>query len=148
MALLTKGTWVVVADSEKAIIFENHGEAHKPDLRQIEQLETAAFAIASDRPGRMADKGPEQRSALEQPDFARLAAEGMVRDLVGVLDKRMTAGDFKDLVIAASPQVLGAIRDAMEPGLRAHVVLELPKTLIKHPVAKIGALIAEGLAVS
>ncbi|MDZ4095447.1 MAG: host attachment family protein [Paracoccaceae bacterium] len=145
MALLAKGIWVVVADGEKVIILENVGDTRKPDLHQIEHLEAAAFVVASDRPGRMADPGPKQRSAMEQPDFARLAAENMVRDLVGRLGRHVTSGACTQLVLAAPPQVLGAIRAAMDPGLRAHVLAELPKTLTKHPLPKIADLIAEAL---
>lgn len=146
MAMLTKGTWVVVADSERAMVLENAGDTRKPDLRQVDRLEAVEVAEASDRPGRMNDNGPGQKSAMEQPDFGRLSADGLAADVVAYLVKKAAMGSFERLVLVAPPQVLGAIRGCMDDALRARVSAELPKTLTGHPLAKIGELVAEALA--
>lgn len=145
MPMLTKGTWVVVADGERAMILENAGDTRKPDLRQVDRLEAVEVAAASDRPGRMNDNGPGQKSAMEQPDFGRLSADGLAADLVAYLVKKATKGRFERLVLVAPPQVLGAIRDQMPDALRVRVVTELPKTLTRHPLPKISEMITEAL---
>lgn len=143
--LLAKGAWVVVADGEKALILENIGDLKRAELRLIERSEADLVIPGADtyQPGRVHDSGPGVRiSALEQPDYARLAGERFAAELVVMLAKAAKAGRFERLVLAAPPQVLGALRDAMGADLRARVVAELPKTLTKHPVAKIAELIA------
>lgn len=145
MPMLTKGTWVVVADAEKAVVYENVGDVRKPELRRLQQIDAPETFVATDRPGRMPDVGPNQRSALEQPDYARLAGEGLAADLAAVLARKLVKGAFERLVIVAPPQVLGAIRDELSDEVRARVLGEIPKTLTNHPVPKIGPLVAEAL---
>lgn len=140
--LLPKGAWVVVADGEKAMILENKGTPAAPKLAVIARDEADPVVGASDRPGRMMDDGPGQRSALEQPDYARLNAERFATDLVEMLDRRARRGRFEKLVLVAPPQVLGALRDEMDDALRGLVVAEIDKTLTNHPIPKMAEIIA------
>lgn len=141
--LLAKGTWVVVADGEKALFLENIGDIRHPELRLLarEEADLEMPGADTDRPGRMADPGPGQRSALEQPDYARLASERFAGDLADQLRTRLRRGRFEKLILVAPPQVLGALREAMDEALRACVVAELHKTLTKHPLPKITELV-------
>lgn len=145
MAFLTKGSWVIVADSEKAMVLENTGDTARPDLRQINRKEAGEVVMNSDRPGRVQESMTTSRSAMETPDFARLNAEAMVADLIDELDRKAARGKVPQIVIVAPPQVLGAIRDKMGEHLRACVVAEIDKTLTKHPTAKIAEIVAEEL---
>jgi len=143
--LLAKGAWVVVADGEKALILENIGDLKQPKLR-LRRREEADLTIPgadTDSPGRVYESASGTRvSALEQPDYPRLASERFAAELAAALARQARRGLFERLVLVAPPQVLGALRDAMDADLRAHVVAELPKTLTKHPVAKIAELVA------
>lgn len=141
--LLAKGIWIVVADGEKALVLDNRGTVEKPDLELVFRAEAPEVIEASDRPGRMPDAGPGQRSAMEQPDFHRLTAESFAADLVGHLAKRAQAGAMQRLILCAPPQVLGALRDAMPEALAKHVVAEIHKTLTRHPVPKIAEIVAD-----
>jgi protein required for attachment to host cells len=142
--LLAKGVWVVVADGEKALIFENQGNLRSPNLKLIEREEADMVmpGADTDRPGRLPDPGPGQRSAMEQPDYGRLIAERFVGELLAQLKQFAAKGRFDKLVLVAPPQVLGAMRAEMDPPMQARVLAEVPKTLTRHPAAKIGALIA------
>jgi protein required for attachment to host cells len=140
--LLAKGIWIVVADGEKALVLENRGTVGAPDLALVFRAEAPEVIEASDRPGRMADVGPGHRSAMEQPDFHRLTAETFAGDLVEALAARAGAGAMNKLVLAAPPQVLGALRDAMPESLAKVVVAEIDKTLTRHPVPKIAEIVA------
>ena len=53
--------------------------------------------------------------------------------------------DDSQMVIAAPPQVLGAIRDRMPDALRGRVLAELDKTLTKHSMAGIAEIVAAAL---
>ncbi|MCL7465817.1 host attachment family protein [Phaeovulum sp. NW3] len=143
--LLPKGAWVVVADGEKALVLENTGAPGAPKLAMIARDEADPVIIASDRPGRMPDEGAGQRSALEQPDYARLNAERFAGDLVDMLRDRLRRGKFDKVVLVAPPQVLGALRDEMDEGLARHVLAEIHKTLTNHPVPKIAEIVAAEL---
>ncbi|MBW6505648.1 MAG: host attachment family protein [Rhodobacteraceae bacterium] len=143
--LLAKGAWVVVADGEKALVLENIGDLRAPQLRLIRRDEADLEIPGADTypPGRVYESGPGIRvSALEQPDYARIAGERFAVELVASLAKAAKAGRFTRLVLAAPPQVLGALRAAMSAELGATVVAEVAKTLTNHPVAKIAEVIA------
>ncbi|WP_415184341.1 host attachment protein [Phaeovulum sp.] len=142
--LLSKGTWVVVADGEKALVLENTGPLTKTTLRVLrrDEADLEIPGADTDRPGRRADPGPGQMSAMEIPDYARLASERFAASLVARLVRSADRGKFAHLVLVAPPQVLGALRDEMDTALRARVVAELPKTLTNHPVPKMAELIA------
>lgn len=141
MALLTKGTWIVVADEERAIFLENTGDTRDPKLSVIARMEAEPVAERSDRPGRMADNGPGQKSAMEQPDYDRIQGARLAADLVASLTKRLSKGAFDRLVVAAPPQVLGAIRDEMDDALRATILAQISKTLTKHPLPKLAEVV-------
>lgn len=145
MAMLAKGAWVVVADSERAMVLENTGDTRVPDLHQVHRLEAAPILNAAHLAEPVFDQGRDQRAPAPPPDRLRNAAEVMTADLVAYLVRKAAKGRFERLVLVAPPQVLGAIRDAMDAGLRARVMAELPKTLTKHPLAKIAELVAEAL---
>ncbi|MCF8511373.1 MAG: host attachment family protein [Rhodobacteraceae bacterium] len=144
--LMPKAAWIVVADGEKAMVLENVGTPVAPKLSVIARDEAGPVIGASDRAGRMADGGPNQRSALEQPDFARLNSERFVGDLIEMLDHKLRGAAFDTLILVAPPQMLGALRNAMEDTLRACVVAEIDKTLTNHPLPKITEIVAAEIA--
>lgn len=145
MAMFPKGTVVVVADGEKAMILANEGTATAPHLvvrSKREQDVGRNQDLLTDRPGRMPDPGAghSQRSAMEMPDPAREAKERFAQELAERINKLKTHG--AKLVIAAPPHLLAIIRDHLSPQARANVLAELPKTLTQHPLSKIGEIIA------
>lgn len=137
------GTWVVVADAERALILENTGTAREPELTPIAS-ETAADLLAlADRSARLRDR--KQTLTTEPPDYDRMAAETLATDLVRGLSRQARAGAFERLVIAAPPQMLSAFRDHMDDDLRARVVAELPKTLTHHPLPRMAEVLTAAL---
>jgi protein required for attachment to host cells len=144
MEAFAKGTWVVVADSERAMVLENTGTARDPALTLVAS-ETAADLLAlADRSGRARDH--KQAQTTEPPDYDRQAGDRLAADLAQGLARQAQAGAFARLVIAAPPQVLSAFRAHMDEGLRARVVAELPKTLTHHPLPRLAAVVAAALA--
>lgn len=144
MQAFAKGTWVVVADSERAMVLENTGSARDPALTLVAS-ETAEDLLAlSDRSARLRDR--KQTLTTEPPDYDRIAGETLADDLVRGLAAQARRGAFERLVIAAPPQVLSAFRDRMDHALRARVVAELPKTLTHHPLPRMADVLAAALA--
>ncbi|WP_417627710.1 host attachment protein [Pararhodobacter aggregans] len=148
MGGLTKGTWVLVADGQKALFLRNDMDAQDPHLVVIrieEQDNPADRDQATDRPGRMYDGGPGQRSALAETDFHQLAKERFADDLAEILYKQAHRGTFDRLVIVAPPSVLGDLRGKLHKEVASRVVAEVDKTLTNHPLDKIEAMLKDEL---
>ena len=146
MALLAKGTWVVLADGEKALICENTGTPRAPRLRvhvRMAQELAPARELVSDRAGRMPDPGPGQRSAMEETDHHRLAKERFASEVAERLNALAAKADMDRVVIAAPPQTLAVLRAGLDAGLARRVIAELPKTLTQHPLNRIGGMVAD-----
>lgn len=148
MALLAKGVWAIVMDEEQAIILENGGTVERPDLAEVARIEAEPLAGYSDRPGRAYDAAKQQRSAMELPDLDRLAGERLAARVVEHLRRRAGA---RTMVIAAPPQLLGAVRGELERQgalsgpARLNVLCTLDKTLTGMPVAKLPPILQAAL---
>lgn len=149
MTKLRKGTWVLVADGEKALILENQTDAEDPFLtvvRKKEQENPSDLEQSANRPGRMHDNGPGQRSALDDTDWHELAKERFADELADLLYGHAHKGSFDALVLVASPSVLGELRDQLHQEVSAKVIHEIPKTLTNHPLDKIEKLVKSEMA--
>ena len=148
MALLAKGTWVVVMDEERAITLENTGTVDRPHLTEVERIDAEPLSPYSDRPGRVYDIGKEQRSAMEQPDLDRTAGARLAARVVAHLKE--VVGD-RPLLITAPPQVLGAVRaelarqDALAGPTKLNLLGTFAKTLTGMPVAKLPPILQAAL---
>ncbi len=148
MANLSEGTWIVVTDSEKALFLRNLTDHQNPNLEVVakERQENPPDHVqGANRPGRIADNGPGQKSAYEDTDWHELAKERFAADLSDLLYKRAHRGDFDRLVLVASPAVLGHLRDGMHKEVIDKVIAEVPKTLTNHPVREIEKLVKREL---
>ncbi|WP_425101286.1 host attachment protein [Tropicibacter sp. S64] len=149
MGVLTKGTWVLVADGEKALFLRNDIDEMNPDLNvvRIEQQENPSDREQSaNRPGRMHDGGPGQKSAMDDTDWHELAKERFADDLAEILYKQAHKGAFERIVLVAPPNTLGELRSKLHKEVSDKVVAEVDKTLTNHPIDKIEALLTRELA--
>lgn len=151
MARLTEGTWVLIADGEKALILENQTDAEDPYLTVLtkeEQENPPTREQAANRRGRMADGAPGEgnmghRSAFEDTDWHQLAKDRFADDIAEMLYKRAHQGAFEQIVLVAAPGVLGEIRDKMHKEVAGRVIAEVPKTLTNHQLDDIERIVAE-----
>ncbi|MFD0979217.1 host attachment family protein [Tropicimonas aquimaris] len=144
MKRLTAGTWVLVADGEKALFLRNDLDAINPDLnvhQERKQENPPDREQSANRPGRKADTGPGQRSAMDDTDWHELAKERFADELAEMLYKRVHAGEIERVVIVAPPKVLGEMRQKMHSEVAKAVVAEIPKTLTNHPIDRIESLV-------
>ncbi len=142
---LENKAWVLVADGEKALFFENEGSQAMPDfkvVREMEQDNPATSEQGTDSPGRMHDSGPNQRSSVEQTDWHRLAEERFAKDAAQLLYKYAHKNRFKKIVLCAAPKILGELRKELHQEVTERVIGEVPKTLTNHPVDKIEKLLS------
>lgn len=143
-AVLTKGTWVLIADGEKALFLENVIDDAEPYLRVIdkeEQSNPPTREQGTHRPGRMAGGGGTPRSAFDDTDWHALAKERFAKDLSDMLYKSAHAGAFERLVVVASRQVLGDLRRDLHKEVQARIVAEIPKLLTNHPLSAIDRIV-------
>lgn len=144
MSDIANGTWVLVADGEKALFLENVTDGDNPFLqvRRIEHQENPLNRDqVSDRPGRMADTGVGQRSSMQEADWHMLAKDRFAEDLAGILYRLAHRGTFKKIVLVAPPRTLGALRPQLHKEVQARVVAEVDKDMTNHPVDRIEALL-------
>ena len=140
--------WVVVADGEKALLFENAGTRAQPDLKLLSKRELdipPSREIGSDKPGRFPDAGPGQRSATEITDWHQQEEDRFVHDVTERLNKLALKNRFEELVLMADPRVLGNMRARLSKQVAERIVVEVPKDLTKHPVSEIEKHLARAL---
>ncbi len=149
MVELKQGTWVVIADGEKALFMENITDAEDPNLVVVsveEQDTQSASSKPSDRAGRRPDTGPNQKSALGEAAWKTHAKSLFVQDLANLLNKRGLKGAYRQLVLVASPQVLGLLRRRLHSKVLSKVIAEVDKTLTNHPLHKVEQVLTQRLS--
>lgn len=146
MAVLTKGTWVALVDSEKALFLRNDVDARDPDLNVVrieEQDNPSDREQSANRPGRMPDTGVGQSSALDDTDWHALAKERFADDMSDILYRLAHRGAFERLVLVAAPATLGALRKGLHKEVRDRVVAEVDKDLTNHPLDAVETLLRD-----
>jgi len=144
VATLTHGTWVLLADGEKALLLRNTVDAISPALdvvRKDEQENPSDYDQSANRPGRMKDTGIGQSSAMDDTDWHELAKDRFAHELSEILYKRAHRGDFDRIVLVASPNVLGALRDQLHKTVSGKIVAEIAKDLTNHPLDKVETML-------
>ncbi|MCG7622439.1 MULTISPECIES: host attachment family protein [unclassified Epibacterium] len=149
MSKLEQGTYILVTDSEKALLLENITDGQNPHFevrKKEEQDNPSDLEQSANRPGRKADTGVGQRSALDDTDWHELAKERFADDIADLLYARAHRGKLGPLVLVASPQVLGGLRGKLHKEVQALIQDEIPKTLTNHPLDEIEKIVMDELA--
>ncbi|WP_417599925.1 host attachment family protein [Pararhodobacter oceanensis] len=148
MGKLDTGAWVLVADSEKALLLVNEGDRkamHLQLMQKDEQDNPPSREQGANRPGRAQDGTGPHRSALDDTDWHQLAKERFAADLADLLYKPAHQGKFEKLVIVAAPAVLGILRSAVHVTVEEKIIAEVPKNLTDQPLDEIEKRVAEAL---
>ena len=149
MTKITNGTWVVVADGEKALFLRNVTDGENPNLeviRKEEQDNPKDIDQSANRPGRVHQSANHGRSAYADTDWHELAKDRFAADLADILYERAHKGKFDSIVLVAAPNVLGELRDQLHQEVTDKVVGEIPKTLTNHPIDEIEKIVKADLA--
>ena len=145
---LPSGTWVLVADGEKALFLVNDGDDMDMNLRvrrKEEQDNPPARDWAENKPGRFNDGPGVQRSAVDDTDWHELEKERFASDLADMLYKSDHEGAFEKLVVIASRAVLSQLRNELHSEVADRIILDVPKVLTNHPVDEIETHVSRGL---
>ena len=137
---------VLVCDGRKALFLENRGDAVSPDLHlgQVLELEEnpPTRDQGSDRPGRVTSGS--HRSAVDQEDFHRAAAEAFALKVGRQLEEHHRARPSRRIILVAPPRTLAILRDEMSAELRASLTAEIAKDLTKLSAAEIARHLTGG----
>jgi len=148
MTRLTNGTLVVVTDSEKALFLVNRTDDENPHL-EVTGKETEDNPPdreqTANRRGRVQESHGSGVSAYQETDFHELQKERFAADLAERLYKMAHDGAYDRLVLVASPQVLGVVRDEMHREVADKLVATIDKTLTNHPLHEIEKIVSDSL---
>ncbi|KZY03383.1 MULTISPECIES: host attachment family protein [unclassified Sulfitobacter] len=149
MTKLKNGTWVLIADGEKALILENQTDGEDPFLevvRKEEQENPPNREQAANRRGRFNDGPSVHRSAVDDTDWHQLAKDRFAGELADILYKQAHKGNFDSIVLVADPGTLGELRSELHQEVSDKVIGEVPKTLTNHPIDDIEKIVKSELA--
>ncbi|QCI69062.1 host attachment family protein [Phreatobacter stygius] len=135
---------ILIGDGEKALFLRNRGHAQRLDLvieDVLQQDNPATREQGTDRPGRSFANAGTRRSAMEQTDWHRLGEQRFAIDIAEALRRHAQAARFKELIVIASPRVLGNLRKAFHRDVSDRITGEIAKELTSHPLADIQSLL-------
>jgi len=136
---IARGTWVMVADGGKMLLFLNEGGATDPVLvtQAHEDIgNPPSRSQGSDKPGRSFSSSDDRRSSYDETDWHRQAKEGFAARAAAVLDSA-TMHEKGAIVVIAPPQTLGELRKHYGPGVASRLRAEIPKDLAGHTTGDI-----------
>ena len=149
MSKLKNGTWVLIADGEKALFLENQTDGEDPFLevvRKEEQENPPNREQAANRRGRFNDGPSVHRSAVDDTDWHQLAKDRFASDLADILYKQAHKGNFDSIVLVADPGTLGELRSELHQEVTNKVIGEISKTLTNHPIDDIEKIVKSEMA--
>ena len=140
-------TWILVADSARARLFESDRSGALSELACYTNPEARAGTrgMGSDRPPTVNESMGQARHALEPHTSPRAkVAANFARALRDVLHTAHGVQRFERLVLVAPPRFLGDLHRAFDKALRACVSAEIRRDFTHLTPAKLQAQLAQG----
>ncbi|MFN4025462.1 MAG: host attachment family protein [Hyphomonas sp.] len=141
---LEADTRVVVCDGGRYVIYENHGDIGRLDLRVADSgaLDNPATRDqGSDRPGRYPSPGG-QRSSVEQTDWHDTAEQRFIDSLADKVSKWAAAEPKHRFVLIADPRSMGRLRARLPEIPQARILKSITGDYVHQPVKAVEELIA------
>lgn len=145
-------TWALAANGAQARVLtglEAVTESGPPPAELTLESEPRKLGeVMADRPGRsFASSGDGRRSGMEYAsDPAKEDMRAFAAEVAALLETHRAKGDFARLAVFAAPEMLGLLRDAMTPELRAGIVLERDKNLLHEAPKALRATVRAALS--
>lgn len=143
------GTWIVVADSARARIFEPAAQGRA--LEQVRELlhpgsRAHERELTTDRPGRSFDsEGPGRHAMSESVSPKEHEAWKLCKELADEIEKARAQGRFDRLVLVAAPSFLGELRKTLSDQTMRLVVGDMDSNLASMDAANILEHLPEGI---
>lgn len=132
--------WIVVFDGAKALLFENEGFSDAPDFKLLEKDEIdnpPDRELKTDAPGRSADNGHGQRSAMDETDFHEQQERRFVKRVAESLNHSAMENKFDRLYVFGATSSLGTFRDNLHEKVTEKIAREVHGDYVNHPVKKL-----------
>jgi len=143
------GLWIVMADGARArIVTPSENRRTYYTLRQIEspRAHRKSAALASDRPGRGAERATGRRHGMEpRSDPHDDAKQEFVRLVADEINQAGRQEEFSSLALVAPAKLLGALQDKLAPGVARRLVRVIRKDLTRVPDPELGPHLDEAL---
>jgi protein required for attachment to host cells len=145
---IARDACVLVTDGRKFLYFRNDGDADFPNLKIVRKRvdpNPADRLQKSDAPGRTysSSLSGSRRSAFSETDFHQKSEDAFAMAAAEFLREQALAGEFQSLIVVAPPRTLGELRKHYHDEVSRRLAAEIPKDLVKHPVAEIESIIAQ-----
>lgn len=143
-------TWVVVADSARARVFEVTDDA--PALKEVATFTNPEGRMSQkelrhDRLPRVNESVGRARHAIEpHTSLKQKSTDQFVRLLRHELEQGRVAHSYKNLVLVAAPRFMGALHGGLDDAVRKCVVAEVKRNLTPMSPAKIREHLPQHLA--
>lgn len=145
---LKNGDWVIVCDAGKYIVYENHGDTGRLDLR-IVSFDThdtpPTRELGTDKPGRFpspnAQRASAGRAAVSNTDWHNEEEKRFIEALAGRMDAWARAEPARSYVLVADPRSMGTMRKALREETLGRVGHSVTGDHVHHPVEVIEKLI-------
>lgn len=129
---MKKSSWLIVANSSTARVFKFEKHNQLLELKSFEHPESRLHNIdlVSDKPGRDFESFGSARHALEPKTSPKVVEFTLfAKILADYLDTSRNNGEFETLYIAASPSLLGLLRQSLHSETKKLVKGEVDKDL-------------------
>lgn len=101
-------TWALILDKREAHFFEKEGRRFNP-VRIMENLQLVYDGLSNDTIGRGSSMGDGRHKYEPTMTESRQNTIAFAKEIVSWLDTERRSGHFDDVVIAASPAMLGEV---------------------------------------
>ena len=140
-------TWVLVADSGRARLFETgakDGEIFEVGAFTNPQARVKASDEGRDRPPRVQESASSGRHSIEpHTDPHDKTAEEFAHGLADILDQGRTGHDYTRLMLVAPPRFLGQLKSALDDQVTKLLVQTVSKDYTRAGVDEIRAVLDE-----
>lgn len=132
--------YILIANGNKALIYRSLGNIHNIEL--IEKFTSDSSHLQShdlgrDKPGRGKEglNGSMKHSTDSKTDPHKKEKHNFLVEVAHYLNREANSNAYAHLIIAASPEALGEIRNELDKTSKALIMLEINKDLT-HVVAQ------------
>ena len=146
---LKNGDWVVVCDAGKYIVYENHGDTDRLDLRTVSFDShdiPPTRELGTDKPGRFPSPNPQRtsagRAAVGNTDWHDEEEKRFIETLAGRMDAWARAEPDRHFVLVADPRSMGIMRQALLQETLKRIGHSITGDYVHRPVEVIEKLIA------
>lgn len=137
-------TWILVADSAKARIFESPGGDDWRLVGEFEHLQSREQNqdLMPNRGARIqhTGEGADYRNALEPTSLWDVEAKRFANELNDILKRGIAQQQFQDLIVIAPPRFLGMLRKQFDKPVAMRVRQEIQKDLVDRKPEEIAPM--------